>query len=343
MKKAYIEYLRFIATLAVIMIHITMTEVVNSSITQMGWLDYAIYSAGYALTRWAVPVFIMITGSLLLNPEKEFTTLKQRHYILRMVLVLFIFGSVFSAMEIIFTDGLSEWYLLIPKCLLRVIQNRSWDHLWYIYLLIGLYLLTPFTRASIVNLSRSQLLTLILVLYGINYIRPAINIIFDINISDLWIAANGYYAYYLMGYYLSLEDNKVVANRREIYIAAVMSMLFMIACDTLQIIHTGTYSRWIRDANPLVPIIAVAIFVFAKTNIRTTHKASAICKSITQCSFGIYLIHPLFINLLYKVVGITPRDFPIAVGIFAFFITVLLLSWSATIILRKIPFIRDLL
>ena len=342
MKKSYIEILRLISTLAVVMIHVTMTEVVNSTIEEIGRIDYAIYSAGYALSRWAVPVFIMITGSLLLNPEKEISSKKLRGYIVRMILVLATFGTVFSAMEIIFSESLGEWYLLIPKSILRVIENQSWDHLWYIYLIIGLYLLTPFTKAAIKNLKESQLLFLIILLYIINYVCPAFNIIFNINISDFWIAANGYYAYYLTGYYLSIENNRIFAKRKILYIIAIFSMLFMIGCDSIRIILYGAYSEWLRNANPLVPLIAVAVFVFIKSVVKPEHIINNVCSKINYCSFGIYLIHPFFINIIYKVIGITPRRFPIILGIFFFWILIFGLSWLGTLILKKVPGIRNL-
>lgn len=343
MKKTYIEVLRLTAAMAVVMIHITMTEVVNSTIEQIGRIDYSIYSAGYALSRWAVPIFIMITGCLLLNPKKEISEKKIVKYICRMLKVLFIFGSIFAAMEIVFSDGLSEWYLLIPKCILRVIQNQSWDHLWYIYLLIGLYILTPFTKAAIKSLNEDSLFALIVVLYFLNYIRPAANVIFGIEISNLWIAANGYYTYYLMGYYLSIDTNRIVRHKKILYCLALISMTFMLGFDSWLIISKGVYSEWIREANPLVPLIAVSIFVFVKDRVNDDVVLPPICKSIVRCSFGIYLLHPVFINFIYKVAGITPRSMPIILGIVILYFCVLLLSWVSTIILKKLPVLRNLL
>lgn len=49
------------------------------------------------LMSWGVPVFVMITGSLLLNPEKELPLHKLFFkYIRRFVLVIAIFAACFS-------------------------------------------------------------------------------------------------------------------------------------------------------------------------------------------------------------------------------------------------------
>ncbi|GEM_PF-870531 len=341
-KKSYVETLRILATFAVVMIHICKTEVVNYSIDEIGTSEYIIYSVGYAFVRWAVPVFIMITGSLLLQPEKEISRQKILIYIRRMVIALFLFGIVYACMEIVFNEGLVNWYLLIPKALLRVAEMKSWDHLWYLYLLIGLYIMTPFTKAALEKINSRDLWYLIAVLYVINYIVPTINMITGLTISKLWIAANGYYTYYLTGYYLTVPNNQLIKNKKLVYLLGAVSMIFMCVWDALKIWFVGDYSHWLRDANCLIPFISVAIFVFFKTNDNIRLGENKIGSSISKCSFGIYLLHPFYINILYKMVGVTPRSFPIIVGILLLFLAVFALSWVTTAIIKRIPIIKEI-
>lgn len=342
-KKTYIESLRILATFAVVMIHICMTEVVNYSIDEIGIVNYIFYSIGYGLVRWAVPIFIMITGSLLLPQNKKLSEAKVIQYIKRMVITLLLFGTAYACIEIVFTDGLSKWYLLIPKALLRVLEMKSWDHLWYLYLLIGLYIMTPFTKAALEKLDSKTLYHLIIVLYFINYIIPTVNTIFGLSISKFWIAANGYYLYYLIGFYLTLPENMFVMNKKVLYIAGVISMLIICIWDGIKIWFMGDYSHWIREANCLIPFIAVAIFVYFKSNEPINWSTGKIGSSISRCSFGIYLLHPFYINILYKVVGITPRTFRICIGVPVLFIVVFLLSWITTALLKRIPLIKRII
>lgn len=214
-KKNYIDRLRVCATFAVVMIHICMTEVNNSTLAAIGAAHYAVYSVGYNLVRWAVPVFIMITGSLLLPPEKEISGKKLRHYILRMATTLLIFGTTYAAMEIVFDSGLEQWPLLIPKAVLSVLQMKSWDHLWYLYCLIGLYIMTPFAKAAMKSIQEKQLWTLLRVLFALDFCIPALNMMTGKQFSSFYISANQYFSYYLMGYYLSLEDNRIVRNKEK--------------------------------------------------------------------------------------------------------------------------------
>lgn len=342
-KKIFIDRLRIIATFAVVMIHICMTEVENDSISNIGTANYVVYSVGYNMVRWAVPVFIMITGFLLLQPEKELSEKKLKNYILRMLLTLLIFGTIYAAMEITFTDGLGKWYLILPKAFLRVLQMKSWDHLWYLYLLIGLYIMTPFTKAAMKNITKEQLEILLCALFILDYCIPAINMATGIEFSTFYISANQYFFYYLMGYYLSIKNNWFIKNSKAVYLLAISSFIVMSVWDSIKIILFGEYSHWIRMANFLIPPIAIAIFVLFLANDRFNNSEEKILKSISKCSFGIYLIHPFYVNVLYKVLHITPTNMPIVLGILILFLVVFVFSWISTWIIMKLPVFKELL
>lgn len=342
-KLIYIDKLRVFATFAVVMIHVCMTEVENSNIDNIGAFNYIIYSIGYNLVRWAVPVFIMITGFLLLQPLKEISNKKLRLYIFRILLTLFIFGTIYAAMEIVFDTGLEKWYFLIPEALLRVLQMKSWDHLWYLYCLIGLYIMTPFTKAAIKNIKEYQLRGLLCVLFFLDFIIPALNSMTGMSFSNFYITANQYFFYYLLGYYLSIKDNLIIKNKKIVCVSGICSFLVMSIWDSLKIFLYGDYSYWIRKANFLIPIMAVAIFVFFLLNKKINESESSWVKSISRCSFGIYLIHPFFVNVIYKVFHITPTTFPIAFGIVLLFLIIFVTSWFASWIAIKIPIFNKIL
>lgn len=342
-KKNNIDRLRVFATFAVVMIHICMTEVENSSLAVIGAGNYVIYSLGYNMVRWAVPVFIMISGLLLLPPQKDISENKLRHYILRMISVLLIFGTVYAAMEIVFDSGLEQWYFLLPKAILRVLQMKSWDHLWYLYCLIGLYIMTPFAKAAMTNITERQLWTLLCVLFFLNFFIPALNMMTGKQFSTFYISANQYLFYYLMGYYLSIENNRIIRNKKIVYYAGTISFVVMSLWDALKISYCGDYSHWIRKANFLIPPMAIAIFVFFITNHNLNKQEGKVLKSISRCSFGIYLLHPLYVNVFYKMLHITPISFPIVFGIVLLFVIVFAASWASTLIMIKIPMFKKII
>ena len=70
-KVTYIEYIRVFAAVAVVFLHIVMTLPNNYSVAELGVFNYTVFSDCYMLVKWAVPCFIMVSGALLLNPQKR--------------------------------------------------------------------------------------------------------------------------------------------------------------------------------------------------------------------------------------------------------------------------------
>ena len=90
---------------------------------------------------WAVPVFFMITGALLLDKKISYKDIFSK-YIKKIAIVLLVFGTTFAfvkqyALTRVFSNE------LINNTLLSVLEDTGFGHLWYLYVLIGLYLLLP--------------------------------------------------------------------------------------------------------------------------------------------------------------------------------------------------------
>ena len=70
-KKSYIEWLRVISMCAVIFTHIGSTAHTDFPDTYYGNPGGVLFQSIVYISHFAVPIFMMITGALLLNPEKE--------------------------------------------------------------------------------------------------------------------------------------------------------------------------------------------------------------------------------------------------------------------------------
>lgn len=79
----YIDWLRIISAIAVIGIHITMTQPNNYSVQEIGKSNYTILTCVYTLIQWAVPVFLMISGNLLLHSNISISMLQCCHSVFR--------------------------------------------------------------------------------------------------------------------------------------------------------------------------------------------------------------------------------------------------------------------
>ena len=109
------------------------------------------------------------------------------------------------------------------------------------------------------------------------------------------------------------------------------------------VIQTGEGSELFLNDRILTLFQAIAVYMFFM-DVAESSKLNKIIKSISDCSFGIYLIHPFFINLLYKVLRITPTSFmAIYISIPLLWIIVFCVSWIGTLTMKKMPVFNRIL
>lgn len=197
MRISYIDLLRCMCAFAVVGIHITMTQPNNYSIEELGICNYIILTSVYALVQWAVPVFLMISGNLLLH-AKQITLEKVKRYVLRMFSVLMLFGTAYAILALVFEQKTFS-LVMLPQAILMTLERNSWSHLWYLYVLIGIYFILIPLKRFVDNAENKELYALLLILIMGNFLVPEVNSVFDINL-DGFMTLNQYIAYFLMGY-----------------------------------------------------------------------------------------------------------------------------------------------
>lgn len=95
-----------------------------------------------AALQWHVPVFLMITGYLWLDRSKECTYRNLWPHIRKFITVLLTIGYLYALMERVFnSNGLTLKVFLLS--MVDVLCGNSWEHMWYLYTIIGVYLLLP--------------------------------------------------------------------------------------------------------------------------------------------------------------------------------------------------------
>lgn len=351
----YIEWLRILCAFSVVGIHITMTQPNNYSVAEIGAINYMLLTSLYTLVQWAVPVFLMITGNLLLH-SKSLSLRKIISMIARMVIVLLLFGSVFAFIEQVFKNR-SVDFMMIPNSILLTLEQKSWDHLWYLYVLIGIYILIIPLKRFAENSSNKEMLALVSILIAGNFIIPTINLIFETKLESFMVLTQ-YVTYILLGYVFGgfAEDKEgehykikidALINRGGgvwICIWSIASAVkIVIQCTT--VLNTGEGAPTVLSDRLLTLLQAIAIYCLCQKYM-AGKKVTPFAQSISRCSFGIYLIHPFFINLLYKALEITPTNFQIGgiyVGILLLWMIVFAVSWACTWIMIRLPIMRKLL
>ena len=330
----YLEVLRIIATIAVLVNHIPLVAIhlYDDSVGDNGKF---IINGIVHIVHFAVPVFVMITGALLLDKDRPISWRKAWNYTWRMIVILGTVGVVFAWMEIFFEERHFN-LLQIPYAIINTLQGKTWTHLWYLYMLVGLYLLLPMLKATVNTLAQKQLDILIVILFLFAFVNPMLRHFADINIGIRFPLISEYVAYMLMGYRFS--QVKGYPNLWFV-IGIVIALYCMVAW--LEYIK-GHISLTVLAAynSPLMAIYSVFIFLATKKIVEDNNVLALNngWMAFSRDSFGIYVFHMLYVNSIYKVLKVNPFED----GFWTFIpilIVVTMLSWVSTIIFRKLPLI----
>ena len=135
------DIMRFIAILAVIMIHTSAIFVISSDGTTA---DFVLANVLDSLSRFSVPLFLMISGALMLNEKKEIDNKKIFRSAAGFFVLLVVWSIIYSLYDTVLLPYLSSSPISIKSAILSAI--KGYGHLWYLYVTVGLYLITPVLR-----------------------------------------------------------------------------------------------------------------------------------------------------------------------------------------------------
>lgn len=292
------------------------------------------------LCTWAVPVFIMVTGALQLNPNiqlsiKELFTV----YIWRVLKALILFCLVFQLFDI-GMNGEPFNSENILKAFSEMFLGKSWAHIWYLYMLIGLYLLTPFFRMIAAHGTKKELK------YGLAVTIFFISCVPLLRIAEIETAfiiplTTIYPVYLFLGYAI---EHKVIDMKKWQGV-----LLTIIGCALLIGLTVYKYNSFQEMPDILLGsyagfatvILSCGAFGLMK-NIRIGAKVDRFLLAIDKCSFGIYLIHMIFIRLILRYWQFNPYEY----GAWMFAAVILLIfivSYAIVWVLKKLPILRKIL
>ncbi|GGH06643.1 acyltransferase [Mucilaginibacter phyllosphaerae] len=333
----WINNLRLVAMFAVIVLHTASPLLFKYDSSPIHhWLAADIYNA---LTRFAVPVFVMITGALLLHREYKLTGfLKKR--IGRLIIPFLFWSLVYIAYQwyievITFTDSIRTNAHIVYYQL----KNGSYYHLWYVYLLFGLYLFIPVLSKFVRNASEKELLYFLLIWFVAMIVSEPYLTIFNTAI-DLH-NFTGYIGYLVLGYYLAYKKFSI---RGQLFISVALFVSFagIITAGTyyLQLRSKGLLTLFYEPIGPFVLVLSSAAFLTAKnSSFKLNPIINKTIQNASKYTLGIYLSHALVLNG-FELMDIDYHILPPVLSIPLIAIACFLVSWLLIFTLSKLPLIK---
>jgi len=317
----FLHYLRAFAAIMVVMDHVPNKAVPGS-------IDWYMIHILKDLSVCAVPIFIMASGLLLLNPQKQFTLkefYKKRLLRIGPAIIFWTFALVrlpYVAIKV---------YPGTKQLFIDIFHGRPVIHLWYLYMIVSLYFFTPFFRKMIKNCSKNDLVFLTISINIFILIKVAIGVppgFFLFEFLD-------YIGYFFLGYLLfQYMESEHIKHRGALLIVIIISLAII---TTFEVNNVDILL--LSPFRLSLPVLFISGSLFALfMSYEHTFKKSALIKTIDGLGLGIYIIHPVFVKFFLFTYPIVKVD---SVGKFLL-ITAggWVLALLSAFIIRKIPYFR---
>lgn len=325
-RKYSIDILRILSAIAVVIIHVVTAPVNNASAPIAPGLESILHMI-HALCYGAVPIFFMITGYCMML-KKECTYRYCFSHVAKFVGVLLTVGLCYALMEEVYAARTLNLAMIL-RGLRAVLEGKLWDFMWYVYAIIGVYLVMPVLH-SFLQKGKKEVLTFTALLFLFTILFPSLSAWFTVGID---FPIGGYLFYICAGGAMARFPVR-------------KSGLWKLICTAVVVLYCvavfGGYSFsliWNPYLDPLVCVASVALF-FLVSNLDI--RGNQAIRTFGACTWGIYLFHPLFLNLILKVLHLDLVSSLAIVKLPLLTLVLLVLSFGLTFILRKIPLVKHL-
>lgn len=185
---------------------------------------------------------------------------------------------------------------------MTIVYKPAYYHLWFIYTIIGLYILTPVLRLAISKI-RLKSMFIVLIFWFLALFTYRYCIAFCFTDNDLSTRPFiGFLAYYILGYYLAainLNKKNLILTR----IVTILSFPFTILSTYfLTLNNNGIYINYFSSHfSPNIFIMSIGVFLLfnnCSSNSFSDNKITKTLNLISSNSYFIYLVHVFIIELL---------------------------------------------
>jgi surface polysaccharide O-acyltransferase-like enzyme len=348
----YFDYIRMWATCGVVILHasaLLLPQYTNPSVDFIS--KFTVANLGDAVGRFGVGCFFMVSGALLLSPQRGFRVGKG----LRRIGIPLV---TWSLIYLGFHAYLVRKHLPLlggtvpkahPVAIVRGLVTSPFAyHLWFLYALIGIYLVLPLLRplTALPEQRRDQLVRYGLVLWGVFVVLvPTLRFLWPhlITVDPRLFPSvpAGYVGTALFGFYLHHHGVRVTRG----VVFFVGALVGMSAASLLLfhlLTHGHAYGWTLGNLTPQITLYTACVFLLAKTSFNRPGGAYAFVALFSRLSFRIYLVHALVLHYLVVATPLSDwyQDAPLA-SIPTATVLTLAVSFAFAWLIDQITPIRD--
>ena len=342
----YLDLVRALAIVLIILVHVLRKFCEFSTVGSENW-NFS--SPLMSIAIMGVPLFLMISGTLLLNKDIELEDFLKRRFT-RILIPFFFWGLLLPIHKMI--------WLAEPWTFHNYVVLFIKEEYWYVWMLIGVYLAIPIINTFIQEYKMK----------GVEYFL--IVWIFIMILQTL-----GYYPFYQLrivffGCYIGflllcywVSNKKLNISDKKLMLSGIMICILCIIIQIYQIVTLSPITGKITYFGYLTIVTAIesaGLFMafkyfssYCESNINSfSNKVYSLLKdtsiykiifSFSICSYGMYLTHYFW---LYILTGLSNNGIPIFQQSAIIFLPIVLIlicfmAWLVPWIFSKIPYLKE--
>ncbi len=346
-RKNYIDYLRIFSAIGIVILHVASEFWYRREVGTPEWSVMNLYESA---VRWAVAVFIMISGSLFLSRDIPIKTLYTK-YIPRMAISYVVWSLLYATVDHYIKNGI--WNLSFSELIKRTIDGGF--HMWFIPMIIGLYMCVPIFKEII----KSERITryFLALSFVFTFLIPQITqmvqdfiggrLAWGMTLIDQFVALKvemnpvmGYPFYFILGYYITTVEI-TPKQRRFLYSLGIIGFLGTVLFTEILSGKAGTGQSQYYDYCSLGTLFeAVAVHTWFRSRSYPHEGRNAVAHNLSQYTFGVYLVHVILMNILLFRLRLPALFGSAMISVPVISLMVILLSFGVTWLIHKIPVLK---
>ena len=309
------------------------------------WWSTTIYGA---LVIMGVPLFVMLSGALLLQPAKVEEPIKVflKKRVSRIGLAFFFWSAIYF----VWAYYVNNTQLTINSVTQMLLSDGAYYQFWFIYLIVGLYLITPILRVLVAYADQKIIRYLIILWFIAVAVIPIFHLITGFGVNNSLFVFGGYIGYFILGSYLLGTQIKSGTVKKLLLVSIVWTIIgAWLMAYPFHFVGQYYFFFYTLSANVILASVSVFLLIGRHQPNLTLNKHAQIRKvinAISQNTLPIFFIHVIILESLEKgffgfklsLMLINPFiEIPIAT------IVTLFVALGLIVLMKKVPVLKKLI
>ena len=313
------------------------------------------------VTRINVPLFLMISGALLLGKEGEHYSTIFTKRIARICCVILLFtGLLYIISKWNSLDQLSLWQYL--RYVLAEPSKLGGGAYWYLYSYVGFLLMLPFLRRISGRMNEQDFLLLLLLHFIFSTLQPVANLLLKANGKEFITISKSFSQmmvfgtvkaifYPIIGYFLDKRIKVEQLKKTHMLILLIMALSgILLSCGCTyyegthdEMVFTQNYVQLFDYLTAICVFITIKYYCIQYDGFSTHPNLVRVIGIIGSLTFGIYLFDPVLRRTLYdKLIVLLALDMKPMLSSLLWCISSMCIGGLITTCLKRLPWVQKL-